>query len=846
LQSKYSISWKCEKQKGASAVKMVRSQMLDSYEEYDFIDTFNTHQGNAVVATPSPTLQSATNNRNRNRKSIALKQSIMKNGRKLIYTAEWELAFDLVLEFDLTSGDHKEKLLKVDIIEHRGNDNQTTVGTVTINLVEFTSPPPIFSMNSTTLKRVVLIPVTLQTHKRAKLKLTVSSLWIKMQQQQTINTQRNRIDPYFILDESEENFSPRSPNTNTFNHHSSPNAKMTPRALTKRTMLPIREIDFSDQTPESPSKLKDRDSKISDTINKRHDAVSESVSMLKQTLGTCEKQIDSLFKRLELLEAEKLGHCRMSPLVSSIANLRCVIFCDLHDGGQLWSLMDSEMIECLNVYYDIMKGCMKDFFGVEIKAPVQENSTDEASDTIICAFESTRMAVQFASTVHTRLLNVEWPQSLLKLRGMVIKDAGTEEDLCLYRGLRCRMGMDIVEQDGSLFESVRRATIIARYASGGHTLLSDKCMKQFQFEEDKQKEKMDIVIQELSATHIDGVGHDEKMSLVVPKRLAGRLYAQIEEGKLPVMESALVNDLYARLDGMQNTMDSVVRTKMRELDNEFFKVNSLMDLFKQMTKEGTDVAEVSFKEMDKKHLALQSSLEVIKKETIANMQRKIQQFEIEALKLNMAIISQFSMGRKRGMSSVRGTSSPMVSPRNMEDRMTPRLNLNVDNVAPSSPRPSPSSPRPELSTKRFVELTPQGSPIVSPRHVTSPPMTPPLSPKPTSQDSETALSAVLDHNAYMSKKLEDLKKLQQQMELRMKKEKPTPVPTETPVEEPKIDESVPATETPVENTEAQTTTTAPEAPVEPAETLEKAPEVPTVVQETSPAPETPVEEKPEQ
>jgi hypothetical protein len=284
LQSKFSVAWRCDKQRGFSPVKMIRSQMLDSFEEYDFIDTFANETYAPITPSPTALQAPAINNRNRNRKSIALKQSIMKNGRKLIYTAEWELSFDLVIEFDLATGDHREKLLKIDILEHRNND-QNIVGTVTVNLVEFTSPPPIFSIHSSTLKRLVLIPVVLQSHKRAKLKMSVSSLWLKLQQQQVmINTQRNRIDPYFILDESEEDFSPRpsatTTNNNTFSHHSSPNAKMTPRALTKRSISKPEVKDSNDQSSDSSSETKttprDRD-KLVETINKK---VNETTILL--------------------------------------------------------------------------------------------------------------------------------------------------------------------------------------------------------------------------------------------------------------------------------------------------------------------------------------------------------------------------------------------------------------------------------------------------------------------------------------------------------------------------------------------------------------------------------------
>jgi hypothetical protein len=400
----------------------------------------------------------------------------------------------------------------------------------------------------------------------------------------------------------------------------------------------------------------------------------------------------------------------MTPVIENIAKLECVIFCDLHDGGQLWSLPDHEMIECLNMYYDIMKSCMKDYFGVEIRG--QEKETEDSSDTILCAFESVRMAVQFASAVHTKLLDVEWPQGLLKLRGMVIKDAGTEEDLCLYRGLRCRMAIDTIEQN-TLFECIRRSTTIARYASGGHTLLSERSMQRLTAQEDQQTTKLDIAIQELQPIRVDGHNQQEQLVLVLPKRLSGRLYANLE-GALPVMESALVNDLYQRLDTMQNTMDSVVRTKMRELDHEFYKLNSVMDLYKFVTKDNSDVTDNAYKELDKKHLALQTSLEVIRKETIGSMQKKMQQFEIEALKLNMAIISQFSMNKKRTTSK-----SPAPSP-GREARSDSHTDIIVDD---------------------------------------------------TSISGESALSVVRDHNAYMQKKLEELKKMQQQMEERINKQK---------------------------------------------------------------------------
>ncbi|KAL0491364.1 adenylate cyclase [Acrasis kona] len=698
LQSKYSVSWKLDKTKGSSGMQTIKSQLLDSLEEYDFIDSYN-NSGGVILTTSTPKLNDSTN-RNRNRKSMALRHSIMKTGQRLVYSCEWNASFDMVVDFALGNPSHREKLLKIDIIEHKGSD-QNVVATATVNLVEFTTPPPIFSTNSSTLTRTVIIPLQVQHSKTAKLKMNISSLWLKTQEQlYVINTHRNRVDPYFILDEKEESVS----QTPILHHHSSFNAIPTPRSIRKQLSIAGNNdapttANSGIQSPSSPK----TDAKLAEYIRQKCSDVSKSISVVKDTVESCESKINQLFKRLETIESEKHGHIRMCSTVTSLCNLNCIVFCDSTDMGQLWSIPDQDAVDCLNVYYDTLKLCINECFGVELNS--QNGQLESSSDTILCGFENLQNAIKFSQMVHLRLLSANWPESLLESPDNCLFDQDNDNTQYIFRGLRARIAVDVVQE--SKFEAVRRATIIARYAAGGHTLVSKEAFNRLEPEIINS-----MYVQDLPEIEMEGLSEKECPKLVLPVKLCFRKYAFVENAQ----ESSLVDDLYKKLDSIQSTIDESIRTKMRDLDHEFFKMNSLVDLYN--AQQVGDSEKHQAEEVKKNILSLQTGLEVMRKESIGEMQKKIQSFEVEILKLDMSLLSANSIKKKRnGALSPRGLDSPRNSPRGA--------------VSPPT-------------TSKF-----KGFPEVPPLKTGS------------------ALNASKDYNAYMELKIEELKKTQQLMQERL-------------------------------------------------------------------------------
>jgi len=424
--------------------------------------------------------------------------------------------------------------------------------------------------------------------------------------------------------------------------------------------------------------------------------LSERIDQLKDSLVASESKLEQLYEIVDIIGAEKFGICRQEALEHMVPLLddhcatdvfKTIAFCDMQDSNQLYDLglsgNQEDMVTSLEMYYQTIRDCLKQCGGVELtgfrvnkkqafnrvslidqKATEEEylsetikgeaisslNKVTSISDTIICGFETTKQAVRFSLMVHLKLVEVDWPETLLKLDGMSqshLTPRKTSDGFCdvyLYRGLRCRMAIDTRHSSKTLLATVKRATSLARYAHGGQTLITMDSWSSLQSEKDLQifsqpeEPRVRTLVQDLGETMIDGFQEPEKVLLIIPEKFKGREFLDV--GQRPIHQSNFMNILGYNLEELQEKIVNDVRLKLSQIEESKYHLQGLSKILEGIiSSDNSSVTNSFMKEITERQSQLTEQIELVKTDGINSILQKVKIIEKDMLRLSSQFLT---------------------------------------------------------------------------------------------------------------------------------------------------------------------------------------------------------------
>ncbi|KAF0974630.1 hypothetical protein FDP41_006104 [Naegleria fowleri] len=428
------------------------------------------------------------------------------------------------------------------------------------------------------------------------------------------------------------------------------------------------------------------------------DLLKRQYNTMRERVNHVQKDIDDLFSILEIIEAEKQGYCKMSipefglsQHVTSNNNenqllpggnfdieekLQYFVFCDLQGCNQMWSLPHDDITKSVTIYYEVLRKCVKDNMGVDMTPAVKHDEFHNiVSDSVVCAFETAKQALKFTLLVHTKLMEADWPDSLLTLDGICIYQKNNIK--LLYRGLRCRMGVVARSKKfkDTTLQAIKRATMIAQYAQGGQTLVESQVMENLSVEQKSpnlnengninNNNTIESLVQRLDNCNIEGVTIPRTTTtlyLVIPRQLKERRFKELvkrvntnsnvsqqqdessplilDAREIPLNESCMINVLHSRLSQMKKNYKIEIEDRIKEIDNTIFKLNSLLESYKILasTQNEKDLFQIVEKQMHTNLKDMSDEIADLKNIHTTNLRTNIKSFETELLKLSMQLL----------------------------------------------------------------------------------------------------------------------------------------------------------------------------------------------------------------
>lgn len=148
-----------------------------------------------------------------------------------------------------------------------------------------------------------------------------------------------------------------------------------------------------------------------------------------------------------------------------------LVFTDICGSTLLWEADPRMMNTALKIYNEVFRQAIHEFNGYEAKTE---------GDFFLVAFSEPVNALNFCVAIQFRLMQINWPEQLLAQPSA--REEWNEQNVCLYRGLRVRMGVHIGDPD---FEQdrltnrmeytgvvVNETAAVASHATGGQIILT--------------------------------------------------------------------------------------------------------------------------------------------------------------------------------------------------------------------------------------------------------------------------------------------------------------------------------------------------------------------------------------
>ena len=202
-----------------------------------------------------------------------------------------------------------------------------------------------------------------------------------------------------------------------------------------------------------------------------------------------------------------------------------LVFTDIQGSTMLWERFKTEFKKLLDLHNQIVRDLIEAHDGYEVKTE---------GDAFMVAFNHATDAVSFCLQSQLALHQAPWPAELLEPQDL--KDvAGISEDGC-FRGLRVRMGIhtgeprcerDPLSGRMDYFGTVvNRAARVGHVGHGGQVVISETTYAQVQNQLD------DILVLELGAIPLKGLGRPETLRQILPQELGNRKFPALNAPSL--------------------------------------------------------------------------------------------------------------------------------------------------------------------------------------------------------------------------------------------------------------------------------------------------------------------------
>lgn len=258
-----------------------------------------------------------------------------------------------------------------------------------------------------------------------------------------------------------------------------------------------------------------------------------------------------------------------------------IVFTDIVKSTAIWEKDSNAMGEAMSIHDDLIRKLTKAYSGYEVK---------QNGDGFMIAFQDAIPALKFCLSLQLQLQDQKWPEELLKLApaSPIVKNEGDEGDeelreIVLWKGLRLRASAhygeplsnwnEIIHRMDYLGPAVNRAARYVSVCEGGQIVVSQEFLDELKlarkenvgsdgplfdntetqtlsFQEidlndlssvdgtdDMSDTKFEIL--ELGERHFKGVPDQQKLFVIMPKSLHGRLdyfprqmYVQPSKGNL--------------------------------------------------------------------------------------------------------------------------------------------------------------------------------------------------------------------------------------------------------------------------------------------------------------------------
>jgi Amt family ammonium transporter len=153
-----------------------------------------------------------------------------------------------------------------------------------------------------------------------------------------------------------------------------------------------------------------------------------------------------------------------------------LVFTDIQSSTSLWEANEESMSECIILHDYILRSCLKDNHGFEVKTE---------GDAFMCAFPSCVDATKYCIAVQRRLLDAKWPKEIYTNYAARVQDDG--EGHIMWKGLRVRMGLHsgqpsskenpVTTRTDYFGKDVNYAARVSAAGCGGQILISASSME---------------------------------------------------------------------------------------------------------------------------------------------------------------------------------------------------------------------------------------------------------------------------------------------------------------------------------------------------------------------------------
>lgn len=251
----------------------------------------------------------------------------------------------------------------------------------------------------------------------------------------------------------------------------------------------------------------------------------------QETIQDNYQKVNTMIKemkdKLNYFQIEKEGIQTLSHNIQT--NIVTIVYCDIQGTPGLWQLPREKFKECIQIYVDCIKERVNECLGYI-------NPSD--SDSIIITFSSIRKAIKFCLLTQIKLMEANWPKEILE----------TETQPDLFKGIRCRMGIDSGQAEYFIDdykrvkyfgEVVHKASIIANYTQGGQVIISESAWQCLNESKEKSDSPIRSVVQDMSLQELKGLEKKEHLRLIVPEIFKGRRYKK-EQLSLVISDSSSI------------------------------------------------------------------------------------------------------------------------------------------------------------------------------------------------------------------------------------------------------------------------------------------------------------------